>query len=269
MSGDAPVVHEVVLAGGPVEVLELPAIGAGVGRAPLVFLHEGLGSLRLWRDLPQRVHAATGRRTVVWSRHGYGRSAVVTAPRDVDYMHVEAREALPELLAVLGVDHPVLLGHSDGASIALIHAGTPACPPVTALVLLAPHVVVEDESVAGIEAAREAFLSGDLERRMARHHRDPAATFWGWNDVWLSDAFRSWDITALLVDVTCPVLAIQGHDDPYGTLRQLDLLEDGVRGDVTRVHLDACGHAPHLEHPEATLRSVLAFLDVVDGERRC
>lgn len=253
-------VREVALDRGPVEVLDLPAPGDGAGLAPLVFLHEGLGSLRLWRDFPGRVHEATGRRTVVWSRHGYGQSAVVDEPREVGYMHDEAREVLPELLAVLGLERPVLVGHSDGGSIALVHAGTPGCPPVTGLVLLAPHVVVEDESVAGIEEARDTFLTTDLEQRMARHHRDPAATFWGWNDIWLSEAFRSWDITDVLGGVTCPVLAVQGRDDQYGTLHQLDLVERGVGGPVTRVHLDDCGHAPHLEQPDATLAATLAFL---------
>ena len=201
---------------------------------------------------------------MVYSRHGYGNSAVVREPRDVGYMHDEAREVLPELRAALGLDRPVLVGHSDGGSIALIHAGTPGMPPVEALVLLAPHVVVEDESIAGIEQARETFLATDLEQRMGRHHRDAAATFWGWNDIWLSPAFRAWDITGLLADVTCPVLAIQGVDDQYGTLHQLDLLEAGCPGPVERVHLDDCGHAPHLEQPDRTRVVVLDFLGRLD-----
>ncbi len=252
--------QQLELSRGAVEYVDLPATHAP-DRAPLVFLHEGLGSLALWRDFPDEVHAATGRRVVVFSRHGYGNSAVVREPRDVGYMHDEAREVLPELRAALGLDRPVLVGHSDGGSIALIHAGTPGMPPVEALVLLAPHVVVEDESIAGIEQARETWLSTDLEQRMGRHHRDAAATFWGWNDIWLSPAFRSWDITEVLGDVACPVLAIQGVDDQYGTLHQLDLIESGCAGPVRRVHLDACGHAPHLEQPERTCEAVLAFLD--------
>lgn len=252
--------REVVVGRGEIEVLDLPPRDGSEGLAPLVLLHEGLGSLRLWRDFPRSLHAATGRRTVVFSRHGYGQSAVVPEPRQVTYMHDEAREVLPTLLDELDVDRPVLVGHSDGGSIALIHAGTPACPPVTGLVLLAPHVVVEDESVAGIEAAREAFLTTDLVDRMARHHRDPAATFWGWNDIWLSDAFRSWDITDVLPGVRCPLLAVQGVDDQYGTLRQLDLIEAGVGSSVKRVHLDDCGHAPHLEQPDATRDAVVEFL---------
>lgn len=259
MADGSDAIREVALSGGVVEVLDRPA-AVDDGRAPLVFLHEGLGSLGLWRGFPAAVHAATGRRTVVWSRHGYGWSAPVAGPRGIDYMHVEARQALPELMERLGIDHPIHVGHSDGASIALVHAGTPELPEATALVLLAPHVVVEDHSVTGIARARERYLATDLEQRLARHHRDPAATFWGWNDVWLSDAFRAWDITGLLPGITCPVLAIQGRDDEYGTLRQLDLVEDGCAGPVARVHLDDCGHAPHLERPDATLAAVTAFL---------
>lgn len=255
--------HQLVVGRGAIEYVDLPATAAGRDRAPLVFLHEGLGSLSLWRGFPAAVHEATGRRTVVWSRHGYGGSAVVREARGTDYMHVEAREVLPMLLGRLRIDAPVLVGHSDGASIALIHAGTPGLADDVGLVLLAPHVVVEDESIAGIRAAREAFLSTDLEQRMGRHHRDPAATFWGWNDIWLSPAFRSWDITDVLGGVACPVLAVQGVDDQYGTLRQLDLVEAGVAGPVARVHLDGCGHAPHLEQPDRTLAAVLAFLDEV------
>lgn len=245
------------LPGGPIEYVDLPG---DAGLAPLVLLHEGLGSASLWRDVPARLHEATGRRTVVYSRHGYGQSAVVTEPREVDYMHREAREVLPRVLERLALDEPVLVGHSDGASIALIHAGTPGLAPLSALVLLAPHVIVEDESIAGIEQARETFLSTDLEQRMARHHADSAATFWGWNDIWLSPAFRSWDITDVLGHVDVPVLAVQGHDDQYGTLHQLDLVEEGVAGPVRRVHLDDCGHAPHLERPDATLEAVTGFL---------
>lgn len=242
---------------GPVEYVDVPGDD---GLAPLVLLHEGLGSVSLWRDFPARLHESTGRRLVVYSRHGYGQSAVVTEPRRVDYMHREATEVLPQVLERLSLDDPVLVGHSDGASIALVHAGTPGLAPVSALMLLAPHVVVEDESIAGIEQARETFLATDLERRMGRHHADPTSTFWGWNDIWLSPEFRTWDITDVLARVDVPVLAMQGHDDQYGTLHQLDLVERGVRGQVSRVHFDDCGHAPHLERPDATLQAMTGFL---------
>ena len=250
----------VELAGGPVEVLDLPASDAGADLAPLVLLHEGLGSIALWRSFPHDLHAATGRRTVVFSRHGHGGSGPAELPRPVTYMHHEAQVVLPELLDATGVgDGAVLVGHSDGASIALLHAGTGAGTP-GALVLLAPHVVVEDVSIAGIEDARRAWATTPLPERLARHHADAEATFRGWNDVWLSPAFRDWDLREHLSGVTCPSLLVQGHDDQYGTMRQLDLVEAGVVGGTTRVELEDCGHSPHLDRPEATLGAVLDFL---------
>ena len=254
----------VELSGGPVEVLDLPATPDAADLAPLVLLHEGLGSVALWRSFPHDLHAATGRRTVVWSRHGYGRSAPAETPRPVTYMHHEARGPLPELLDALGLVDPVLVGHSDGASIALVHAGSGAGTP-NALVLLAPHVIVEDVSIEGIEEAREVYRSTDMGQRMARYHADPDTTFWGWNDVWLSEDFRSWDLREHLPGVTCPVLLVQGVDDQYGTLHQLDLVEEGVGGPTTRLELEDCRHSPHLDQPEATTAAVVAFLEGLDA----
>jgi len=253
---------EVELADGVVEVVDLPASAGAADRAPLVLLHEGLGSIRLWRGFPDVLHAATGRRTVVWSRHGYGQSAVVTEPRAVTYMHREADRVLPELLHALDLPSVVLVGHSDGASIALLAAGRADAPTVdpVGVVGLAPHVIVEDQSISGIEAARTAAQETELLARMARHHRDAAATFWGWNRIWLDPAFRDWDITERLPAIACPVLVVQGHDDQYGTMRQLDLVEAGVPGPVTRVELDDCGHAPHLDRTDATRGAVVSFL---------
>jgi pimeloyl-ACP methyl ester carboxylesterase len=224
-----------------------------------VFLHEGLGSAGLWRDFPGRVAEAVGRpTTLVYSRLGYGRSAPVALPRPVSYMHDEALEALPSLLDETGIDRPVLVGHSDGASIALIHAG--AGFPVDALVLLAPHVFVEDRSIAGIEAATVAYEEGDLRRRLARHHDDVDGAFRGWNDVWLSPSFRSWDITGVLPAITCPVLVVQEQDDPYGTLAQVDAIERGVSGPVERLVLPGTGHSPHLDHPDAVIAAIMSVL---------
>jgi len=222
----------------------------------LVFLHEGLGSVGLWRTFPERLAAATGRRALLYSRAGHGFSDVPGEPRTPRFMHDEALEVLPALLAEAGIEDPVLVGHSDGASIALIHA---AAHPVRGLVLLAPHVFVEDLSVASIAEAREAFETTDLRERMARHHRDAEATFRLWNDIWLAPAFRSWNIEAVLADVTAPALVIQGEHDQYGTLAQVDAIERGIGGDVTRVVLDA-RHAPHLEAPEETLKAATEFL---------
>src|SRR5688572_5374031 len=170
---------------------------------PLVFLHEGLGSIALWRRFPEEVVTATGRSGLVYDRHGHGRSAVVSARRAPRYMHDEALEVLPELLDRLRIHDPVLVGHSDGASIAMIYAGA-RLGPVAGLVLLAPHVFVEDRSIEGIEAARRAYLTTDLPRRMAKYHVDADATFWGWNDVWLSPEFRAWNLEEFLPPIECP-----------------------------------------------------------------
>ena len=187
---------------------------------------------------------------MVYSRHGHGSSAVVDEPRRIDYMHHEADAVLPELLDRLGIVRPVLIGHSDGASIALLYAG--AGHSVAGLVLLAPHVFVEDRSIAGIEAARDAYRRGDLAQRMARYHRNADTTFRGWNDVWLSPDFRSWNITERLPTIDCPVLLIQGADDQYGSVAQLDAIDRGVRGPCRRVVVPGVGHSPHLEAPDVT-----------------
>jgi pimeloyl-ACP methyl ester carboxylesterase len=222
----------------------------------LVFLHEGLGSVRLWRDFPDRLAAATGRRALVYSRAGHGDSDVPDAPRTPRFMHEEALDVLPGLLAAHGIERPVLVGHSDGGSIALIHASR---HPVTGLVVLAPHVFVEDLSVASIAEARDTFETTDLRDRMARHHRDAEATFRLWNDIWLAPEFRDWSIEDVLPGITAPVLAIQGEHDQYGTLAQIDAIEAGVRGPFERAVLDA-RHSPHLEAPEETLRAAAEFI---------
>ena len=206
-----------------VEVLDLPGTSAG---APLVLLHEGLGSVGLWREFPAQLHAATGRRLIAFSRHGHGRSAPPPRPRTPAFFHEEALEVLPELLAALEVSDPVLVGHSDGASIGLIHA---AHHPVDALVLLAPHVFVEDICVTAIRDTRETFVAGALRDRMARHHDDPDAAFWGWCDVWLDPAFLEWNLEDEAAMVQAPTLLIQGADDPYGTLAQLDRIQARAR----------------------------------------
>jgi pimeloyl-ACP methyl ester carboxylesterase len=231
-------------------------------RPALVFLHEGLGSIGLWRSFPHDVRRACGdRELLVYSRQGYGHSAAASLPRPVSYMHDEAHGVLPAVLARFEVDRPVLVGHSDGASIAVLHAG--AGRPVRALVLLAPHVFVEDRSIEGIEAARRAYREGDLATRLARHHDDPDATFRGWNDVWLAPAFRSWNIEDRLPAITCPVLLVQGDADPYGSVAQLDAIEGGVAGPCRRVVLPGVGHAPHAEAAAETLAVVTEFVGEV------
>lgn len=243
--------------------LECQLIGATRPDRPfLVFLHEGLGSLALWRGFPETVCAATGCGALVYSREGYGASTPIRGPRAVDYMHREAREVLPALLAGLNITAPVLVGHSDGASIALIYAGsTPEA--VRGLVLMAPHVFVEDRSVSSIAAAKLAYEQNDLRTRLSRYHREVDSAFRGWNDIWLAPAFRDWNITAYLPRLRCPVLAIQGLDDEYGTMAQLDAIADGAAGPVRQLRLAQCRHSPHRDQPDATLEAIATFLDTL------
>ena len=225
----------------------------------LVFLHEGLGSIDLWRGLPGEIAAAAGGpATLTYARHGHGASGPANMPRSVTYMHHEADTVLPDLLDALAIERPILVGHSDGASIALLYAG--AGHPVAGLVCLAPHVFVESESIAGIEQARQMFASTDMAERMGRYHNDPVATFRGWNDVWLSDEFRAWNIVGRLAGITAPVLAIQGVDDQYGTLAQLDAIESGVSGAFDRVVLDGVGHSPHTEAAAEVVAAIATFV---------
>jgi pimeloyl-ACP methyl ester carboxylesterase len=226
------------------------------GRRSLVLLHEGLGSVGLWRDFPSWLNEATGRRVVAFSRFGHGRSEPPPRPRTPAFFHQEALEVLPEVLAQVGAPGPVLVGHSDGASIALIHAGR---HPVAGIALLAPHVFVEDVTVAAIRETRDQYAEGGLRERMARHHDDVDAAFGGWCDVWLDPAFRDWNLEADAERVTCPTLLIQGVGDPYGTLEQLDRIEARVRGPVTRLEVPG-GHSPHLEAGDEVLAGLERFL---------
>ena len=225
----------------------------------VVLLHEGLGSVGLWRDFPAQLADATGARLVAYSRFGHGASDPSPRPRTPRFMHEEALEVLPALLDALDVEDPILVGHSDGASIALIHA---ASHPVRAVVAMAPHVFVEELGLDEIRKARTAYETGGLRERMARHHRDPDAAFYGWNDVWLHPDFPRWSIEDVLPEIDCPLLLIQGTEDQYGTLEQLDRIEAAVAGPVERLHL-ACRHAPHLEAPEATLAATAGFIGIV------
>ncbi len=239
--------------------IELERIPAGVpGRPVLVFLHEGLGSVAMWRDFPARVAHACGCDAFVYSRLGYGRSAPLDGPRGVRYMHDEALIALPDVLRAAGVARPVLVGHSDGGSIALIHAGSGH--PVAGLVLLAPHVFVEDVSIASIAAAGRAYEETDLRARLARYHDDVDSAFRGWNDIWLHPDFRGWNIEAYLPRVACPVLAIQGEDDEYGTMEQVRRIERQAP-DVDVLALADCRHSPHRDQPEAAIDAIVRFVD--------
>ena len=231
------------------------------GRPVLVFLHEGLGSIRQWRDFPARVAAATGCRALVYDRYGYGQSeALREARRTVRFMHDEALLSLPEILSSLKIENPVLVGHSDGASIALIHAG--AGFAVRGVVAMAPHVWIEEICISAIVAAKQAFETTDLPARLARYHRDARRMFYGWADVWLDPEFKGWDIRDdYLPGVRCPVLAIQGHGDEYGTMAQLDEIARRVSGPCELLKLDDCGHAPFRDQPEKTLVAVSRFIE--------
>ena len=243
-------------------------------RAPrplVVFLHEGLGSVALWRDFPNRFCDALNVRGLVFSRKGYGRSTPRKAYEHwpADFMHQQAIRFLPAYFESLGIDTerdpPILFGHSDGATIALIYAATYP-NRVCSVMALAPHVVVEDVTIDNIQAARVTFEAPDsaLKRKLARYHADVDSAFYGWCDVWLSEAFQGFDIRALLPNITCPVLAVQGEQDAYGTMAQID--EIAARAPQTQLlKLEACGHSPHVDQPDALLAGCQAWADARGG----
>jgi pimeloyl-ACP methyl ester carboxylesterase len=236
---------------------------APVSRPTLVFLHEGLGSIAMWRDFPARLARATRCNAVVYSRYGYGSSDPLVEQRRVRYMHDEANVALPELLGRLAVDRPILIGHSDGGSIALIHAASGA-KPVLGVVTLAAHVMVEDISVASIAAAKTAYETTGLRAKLARYHADVDSAFWGWNRIWLASDFRDWNIEDCLPRIECPVLAIQGEDDEYGTMEQMRRIGAKVK-DVELLALEDCRHSPHRDRPEAVLGAIARFVERLTG----
>lgn len=229
----------------------------------LVFLHEGLGSIELWRSFPDDVVEATGHRGLVYSRSGHGWSETATERRPLDFMDREALEVLPSLLERFEVSDPILIGHSDGASISLVHA---AHHQVEALVLLSPHVFVEDHGLEEIRRVAEPEANGDLMQKMVKYHHDPGATFGAWSDVWLDPGFRAWNIEHVLGRIECPVLLIQGLDDKYGTMAQIDAIESQVSGPVQRLELESCGHSPHLSQPVRTLEATVRFIREISAD---
>jgi pimeloyl-ACP methyl ester carboxylesterase len=253
MSGAANI-HSIALSvgGRRLEALDVPGDD---GRAPLVLLHEGLGSVGLWRRFPELLATATGRRVIAFSRFGHGRSEPPARPRTQAFFHHEALEVLPAVLSILRAERPVLVGHSDGGSIALIAGGA---LPVTGIVVLAAHVFVEEMTVSEIARVRVAFVDGDLRERMSRHHDSPDAAFWGWCDVWLDPAFRAWSLDADVAEITAPALVIQGSEDPYGSLAQVGRIVAAI-GPSARPLILPGGHSPHLERPDQVVDAIAQF----------
>jgi pimeloyl-ACP methyl ester carboxylesterase len=244
--------------------LEYRMIGPAPDEAPtIVMLHEGLGSVGLWGEFPEQLQAATGAGVFVYSRAGYGTSTPAQLPRPLDYMQIEALDVLPKLLETIGFRRGIFVGHSDGASIAAIYAGGVQDHRVRAVALIAPHFIVEDVAVASIAEIKTAYESTELRAKLARWHRDVDNAFSGWNGAWLDPKFRAWDISDYLAYIRVPVAIIQGADDQYGTIRQIEIAEEECYCpvDVTIIH--GAGHSPHREAPEKTLNAISEFANAV------
>lgn len=240
--------------------LEYRMIGPTPDKAPtIVMLHEGLGSVGLWGDFPEKLQAATGAGVFVYSRAGYGYSSPAKLPRRPDYMHVEALDVLPKVLDAIGFRRGLLLGHSDGASIATIYAGGVQDHRVRGLMLIAPHFVVEDISIQSIAKIKDTYATTDLRAKLARWHNDVDNAFCGWNDAWLDPQFRDWDISESLAYVRVPVEIIQGADDQYGTLRQIEIAQTECYCPVDATIIPGAGHSPHREAPGPALKAAADF----------
>lgn len=247
-----------LIAGG--KSLEYACWGPAPSKAPtIVLLHEGLGSVALWRDVPERLVAATGLGVVAYSRSGYGRSETTTLPRPLDYQTREATDVVGDVLDALGVKQTILMGHSDGATIAAIYAGSVSDMRVRGLILIAPHFFTEADGLAAIVAAGKAYELGDLRAKLAKYHTDVDVAFWGWHDAWTHPGFAAWNVADVIDHWRIPVLGIQGRDDPYGTLAQINEIDTRIYSPFEAVILDSCGHAPHLECPDQTDAAISEF----------
>jgi pimeloyl-ACP methyl ester carboxylesterase len=240
------------------QTLECRLIALHPSSATLVFLHEGLGSVALWGDWPEKLAAQVGLNALIYSRKGYGRSSRLDAPRTSDFMHREAFDVLPRLLDKLEIERPVIVGHSDGGSIGLLFASRPE-HRTRAAVIMAPHVLVEAISIDAITAARAAYLEGELRARLKRYHEDVDGAFFGWNDIWLNPDFVHWNIERELDTIDCPTLAIQGTADEYGTMQQIELITRRVKGSVA-LQLEGCRHSPHRDRSDQVIASIAQFL---------
>lgn len=240
--------------------LEYRMIGPAPESAPtIIMLHEGLGSAALWGDFPEKLQAATGAGVFAYSRSGYGASTLEVLPRPLDYMHIEAREVLPELLDAIGFRRGLLVGHSDGASIAAIYAGSHQDHRVEGIALIAPHFIVEDISVASIAEIKTAYETTNLKEKLARWHKDVDNAFYGWNGAWLDPKFRNWDISEFLAYIRVPIAILQGVDDVYGTLRQIEIAQEECYCPVDVTVIPGAGHQPHREAPGPTLDAITEF----------
>jgi pimeloyl-ACP methyl ester carboxylesterase len=244
--------------------LEYRMIGPAPDAAPsIVMLHEGLGSAALWGDFPEKLQAATGAGVLLYSRAGYGASSPAKLPRPLDYMQIEALEVLPRLLDQIGFRRGLLLGHSDGASIAAIYAGAHQDHRVQGVAMIAPHFIVEDISVSSIAEIKTAYETTGLKTKLARWHRDVDNAFYGWNGAWLNPKFRDWDISEYLAYIRVPVAILQGSDDQYGTIRQIEIAQEECYCPVDVTIVPGAGHSPHREAPGATLDAILEFANAV------
>ncbi|MBI5320361.1 alpha/beta hydrolase [Bradyrhizobium sp.] len=244
--------------------LEYRMIGPAPDAAPtIVMLHEGLGSVGLWGDFPDRLQGATGCGVFAFSRAGYGNSSPVALPRPLEYMHIEATDVLPAVLDAIGFRQGLLLGHSDGASIAAIYAGSRQDHRVKGIVLIAPHFVVEDVSVKSIAGIKQAYETTELRTKLARWHKDVDNAFYGWNGAWLDPKFRDWDISEYLAYIRVPVAIVQGERDQYGTMRQVEIAKEECYCPVDATIIPAAGHSPYREAPEATLDAITGFARAV------
>jgi pimeloyl-ACP methyl ester carboxylesterase len=229
---------------------------------PLVFLHEGLGSIDLWRDFPSHVAVESDHPALVYSRYGHGHSDQLREPRTPHFMHDEAQESLPGLVDELVGRPPILVGHSDGASISLIYAGLGY--PVEGLVLIAPHVMVETLGLRKIRSIADSYETTKLRTRLSKYHDDAEGLFGGWADVWLSDSFASWNIKEYLSKISCPILMIQCREDAYGSLKHLDIIEGSTSGPVTRLEIEGDSHSPHLSSPDIAREAAVDFIAGLD-----
>jgi len=244
--------------------LEYRMIGPSPADAPvIVMLHEGLGSAGLWGDFPDKLQAATGAGVFVYSRAGYGASTPVKLPRPLDYMHTEALDVLPKLLDRIGFRRGLLLGHSDGASIATIYAGSRQDRRIEGIALIAPHFIVEDVSVASIAEIKKAYETTNLREKLSRWHKDVDNAFYGWNGAWLHPKFRDWDISDYLAYIRVPVAIVQGVDDQYGTMRQVEIAREECYCPIDVTVIPGAGHQPHREAPGATLDAITEFANAV------